>query len=397
MNIRRVGLLVTMLSWIVAMPFASVLAKALEDAPLSQSPLAGNNQGHKELKLAWSLQDDRIVAVQVNTGRWRSVGPVILGLRMKLVNTKGEEREEQIGPCQGEWQKAVALNKDQRLIGISGRHGAVLDSIRFHFSDGQTSPRFGGSGGDNEYRLVLKGKAGKYQGQVRGLFGYALDDAVTGLGLLLTGQDGKPAALSKEDDNPAFTLTLRGEIDAEFAPIVGQLSALYYQCYPKLVERYENPKKPATRHVTLTFKRNVNYPAFCTGSEITINVDWLKRNPNDIGLLTHELTHVVQAYPMSNPGWLVEGIADYARKEFGPKEQPGWQLPKKLSEKQSYRNSYRVTARFLEWLDQKQPGTVVKLHQRMQSREFELGDFKTFTGKSVDELWQECVSELNKD
>jgi hypothetical protein len=91
---------------------------------------------------------------------------------------------------------------------------------------------------------------------------------------------------------------------------------------------------------------------------------------------------------------LTEGIADYARQLYGPKQQPGWSLPKRLTERNSYRDSYRVTARFLVWLDGKHPGAVDKVHRRMQDREFTLGDFETAAGKPLDVLWADCVKEL---
>ena len=62
------------------------------------------------------------------------------------------------------------LDADEYLIGISGRSGAYIDSIRFE-SNKQTSPTFGGSGGSRDFRLEvpanaqfsgLAGRAGQY-------------------------------------------------------------------------------------------------------------------------------------------------------------------------------------------------------------------------------------------
>jgi hypothetical protein len=172
------------------------------------------------------------------------------------------------------------------------------------------------------------------------------------------------------------------------------LTVLFYECYPNLVERFEHPKKPAPRKIKLVFAHELPYPAFCTGSQISINIDWLTKHPDDIALLTHELTHAVQAYPRGDPGWFVEGLADFARQKYGPKVQPNWSLPKKLTAKQSYRDGYRVSASFLIWLDAKHPGAVDKIHRRMQDREYEPNDFKAATGKTLDELWAECVKEM---
>ena len=197
-------------------------------------------------------------------------------------------------------------------------------------------------------------------------------------------------------DKKTFTLTISGEIDPDLAPVVGQLTTLFYQSYPKLVKRFEHPKKPAPRQINLVLARGIKVPAYCSNATITVSVEWLQKHPDDLGVLTHELTHAAQAYPNSDPGWLTEGLADYARHLYGPKEQPGWALPAQLSTKQSYKDSYRVTGRFLLWLDDKHPGVVNKLHRRMQDREFAIEDFRTFTGTAIDELWEDSVRELKK-
>jgi hypothetical protein len=218
--------------------------------------------------------------------------------------------------------------------------------------------------------------------------------------LLAAPQDKSPK--KKADAKPAdrqerFSLSISGEVTPDFAPVVGRLTTLFYQSYPKLVERFEHPTKPAPRRIRMTFERGMKVPAYCAGSEIKISVEWLQKHPDDIGLLTHELTHAVQAYPRGDPGWLTEGIADYARQIYGPKEQPGWSLPKRLTEKNSYRESYRVAGRFFVWLDAKHHGAVDKVHRRMQDKEFTLGDFETAAGAPLDTLWDECVKDLSAE
>jgi hypothetical protein len=197
----------------------------------------------------------------------------------------------------------------------------------------------------------------------------------------------------KKDKPQQYAITITGEVDAELAPVAGKLTTVFYESYPKLVERFENPKKPAPRQIRVIFDKNMRVPAYCTGEEIHVSVEWLKKNPNDIGMLTHELTHSVQGYRAA-PGWMTEGIADYARLIYGPKEQIGWSLPTRLTAKQSYKDSYRTTARFFVWLDAKHPGVVDKLHRKLQDRDFTMDDFKTLTKSTVDELWAECVKEL---
>jgi hypothetical protein len=131
------------------------------------------------------------------------------------------------------------------------------------------------------------------------------------------------ASDAKQDSAKSLTLIIGGEIDADMAPVAGRLATFFYQCYPKLLERFEHPRKPAPRQIHLVFQRGLKYAGQTSGATITVSVEWLKIQPDDLGMLTHELTHVVQAYPSPEPGWLTEGVAEYARHLYGPKEQPG--------------------------------------------------------------------------
>ena len=229
-----------------------------------------------------------------------------------------------------------------------------------------------------------------------------MNTALAAIWLVTTALAINQESAAPEQDPPArqeqqpLRLTLEGPIDAELAPVAGKLAEHFYQCYPKLLARFEHPDKPAPRRIRIVFDPKLRIPAHCSGGTVTAGVEWLKKHPDDIGMLAHELTHAVQAYPKSDPSWLTEGIADYARQLYGPEKQPGWQLSEKLRAQQSYKDSYRVTARFLVWLDEKHPGTVDKLHREMQNRTFELEDFTEFTGQDVDTLWRECVTALDK-
>lgn len=51
-------------------------------------------------------------------------------------------------------QAVFRLDSDEYIVGISGRYGDVLDSISF-ITNKRTSPRFGGSGGERDYRIDL--------------------------------------------------------------------------------------------------------------------------------------------------------------------------------------------------------------------------------------------------
>lgn len=193
---------------------------------------------------------------------------------------------------------------------------------------------------------------------------------------------------------PPLKLTIEGKVEGALIPVAGGMTALFYESYPKLLARFENPERPAPREIRVVFDEALTIPAHCVGGTLTVGSKWLRAHPEDIALLTHELTHSVQAYPKAQPLWLTEGIADYSRHVYGPKEQAGWKLPDTFGPQQSYKEGYRVAARFLVWLEQKHPGIVDTLHRRMQKGDFSENEFQTLTGKTVDELWKQCVAEL---
>ncbi len=358
--------------------------------PRTKSPRAGTDAGKQKFDTPFVPEDAWLVSIEVNTGVEYGT-TVVKGFRFIGETAEGKRVTRVAGPADGSYQAAIELKRGVEVVGITGKHGALIDSIRFHFSDGTSSPILGGSGGGEEFWLLIQKKDGKYRGHVRGLFGLAEREGITSVGLLLLGQGGQAAEL---DQLGGLELTIQGEVGAELAPSAGRLTELYYECFPALLRRFDNPHKRANRHITITFKHEMKVPASCAGSEISVSIDWLKHHPTDVALLTHELTHAAQHYPPGAPGWLVVGIADYARHVYGPKHQGGWKLPDAFKPNENYNDGYRTTARFLLWLEERSPGIVNKLHRRLQSGQFTLGEFKQITGKTVDQLWAECVENL---
>jgi hypothetical protein len=91
--------------------------------------------------------------------------------------------------------------------------------------------------------------------------------------------------------------------------------ALVEEWYPLVTAMLATEDFRPPQEIKLIIKREIGPPAFASGGAITINGQWITRNPHDLGMVIHELVHVVQAYPRNrhNTGWLVEGIADYIR------------------------------------------------------------------------------------
>lgn len=161
----------------------------------------------------------------------------------------------------------------------------------------------------------------------------------------------------------------------------------FFTVYPKLAKTY-NPK--TLKAVTMVIDTAYNGVAATADGKVTVSNKWMHKHPEDIDVVTHEVMHIVQDYGDSNgAGWLTEGIADYARFKFGVNNDAAkWSLtePKPT---QNYTDAYRVTARFLVWMEEKvKPGIVKELDSQMRKHTFTDDTWKQQTGRSVDELWK---------
>jgi len=164
----------------------------------------------------------------------------------------------------------------------------------------------------------------------------------------------------------------------------------FFEVYPKEAQRF-NPNT-ATR---LTFIIDPSYDGVAATSDeiIRYSPTWMLQHPNDIDVVTHEAFHVVQAYGSgAGPGWLTEGITDYVRYKYGVDNAgAGWTLPAYKPE-QSYTNSYRITARFLAWLEKNVNDKIVdSLDASMRSHTYTPEVWVKLTGKTLDDLWQNYV------
>jgi hypothetical protein len=149
--------------------------------------------------------------------------------------------------------------------------------------------------------------------------------------------------------------------------------------------------KPRTI-IPMTITTKYNGVAMASRSRITGSAKYFKSHPTDVGAMVHETVHCVQQYrARNNPGWLVEGVADYIR--FW-KYEPG-KAGRLSLRRAKYDGSYRVTAAFLAYLAEKHdPQIVKKLNARMRAGKYSEAVWKELTGKSVEQLNQEWRQSL---
>ena len=171
------------------------------------------------------------------------------------------------------------------------------------------------------------------------------------------------------------------------AALQERMVSTFYTVYPELAATY-NPK--TLKAVTMVIDTSYKGVAETADGKVTISYLWMHKHPEDIDVITHEVMHIVQDYGDSNgPGWLTEGIADYARFKFGVNNDAAkWSLHD-YKAGQNYTDAYRTTARFLVWIEAKyKPGIVVELDSQMRKHTYTDDIWKQQTGKTLDELWK---------
>ncbi len=188
-----------------------------------------------------------------------------------------------------------------------------------------------------------------------------------------------------------YTLTFINH-DPTFDPALKQrMITTFFTVYPELAKAYN---RKTAREVKMVIDTAYKGVAETDNGKVTISSRWMHLHPEDIDVITHEVMHIVQDYGNSTgPGWLTEGIADFARYKFGVNNAAAkWSLPAYKST-QNYDNAYRVTARFLLWMEEKvKPGIVKTLDKQLREHTFTDDTWKQLTGKTVDELWKDYAA-----
>lgn len=150
----------------------------------------------------------------------------------------------------------------------------------------------------------------------------------------------------------------------------------------------EDEFRPKNR-VVIRFKKEMKAPAVASGINITVNADWIARQPNDRGLAIHELVHTIQRYG-GGPMWVTEGLADYIR--YYHYEPGSWRARFNIN-KAHYTRGYQPTAAFFAWIEREHDPLVIrKLHRAMVERSYRDELFEQATGKPLARLWDDFVA-----
>jgi hypothetical protein len=162
--------------------------------------------------------------------------------------------------------------------------------------------------------------------------------------------------------------------------------------YPQLVTRWSANPQAAPREITLRFVKNLGAAAETLAGQhlIEVDLDYAHSTPYDPGVLTHELTHVVQDYPTYVP-WLTEAIANYSSQLYGPRREDVYRSAAKYITNTTYQTDpYDTGARFLFWVAQNKRRDIVdRLNRILQAGNYTPNSFVQLTGETLDQLWKE--------
>ena len=197
-------------------------------------------------------------------------------------------------------------------------------------------------------------------------------------------------ATSQAATQPVFEIEIICEV-ADLKEWSESLRPIVEKWYPIIVQTLPSEGYTAPRKFSITIRES-DQIAFAAGGRIVCGAKWFRAHPDDRGAVVHELVHIVQQYrSRRNPGWLVEGMADYIR---WFKYEPLSKRPRtRLTAK--YTQGYQVTGAFLEWLcANKDHELAVKLNAAMRQGRYTAELWQEYTGKTVDELWAEYIETL---
>lgn len=199
-------------------------------------------------------------------------------------------------------------------------------------------------------------------------------------------------ALAQQPAAPAWKIEIDYTAAPECEAFATKAKAIAEEWHPKINEIIfgkDHALPPKTVKLIFEPMKGV---AHATGDTIHISSEWLKKSPNDYGMIVHELTHIVQDYKGKGEGWLTEGIADYVRYE---RYEPGTQKWKLDPAKNSYKQGYGIAGAFLAWLEKnKNPAIVQKLNAASNDGSYKRELFTELCGADVDTLWQQYLAAL---
>jgi hypothetical protein len=273
-----------------------------------------------------------------------------------------------------------------------------------------TRTKFGAAGG--QYAVSISdesGSLGKYRYFLFDVFKTEDND---GFGHTFFSEIDVRAVAPTEAETPAGPETKAREKDFAWTLDVSkspdlkewaetQLKPAVDKWYPIWVDCLASDGFTAPKKFKITIKP-MGGVAATSDAEIEVSERWIKgqiKKPEwneAIGSVIHELVHVVQQYGGNrNPGWMVEGVADYFRWFHYEPIAHHPKLSARRAARAKYSDSYQTTAAFLEYVARNHDHEfVVKMNAAMRQGRYSPDLWTEFTGMTVQDLWSEYVKSL---
>jgi len=208
--------------------------------------------------------------------------------------------------------------------------------------------------------------------------------------------------LDSQPPVPVFKYPIEVHLDASEVPEMKdwceRSKEIVEEWYPIIAEYLGDEGYTPPCRINLTFRKDMRGIAGTSRANITCGAGWFKAHPDDYGAIVHEAIHVVQNYrSRGNPGWLVEGLADYVRWFMYEPPEKHPRIRPDRADRIKYTDSYQTTAAFFAWLAQTYDKDIVKkLNKACRKGEYKPELFKEYTGKDLDTLFEEFKQSLRK-
>jgi hypothetical protein len=198
------------------------------------------------------------------------------------------------------------------------------------------------------------------------------------------------SARAPTDTSPVPTISINNPSNADLTGYLNDYAIPEIQTwYPKISDAIGYPDYTPRNTITIFLDpayTGLAEASFVTG-QIRVNPTWLRNNPEDAGgMFVHESTHILQAYPGSQPGYITEGIADWTRDWF-TRERPNH----KPSATAKLTDGYSEGAYMLEYAEQRySPGIIRKVNIAAHNGQYNDSVITQATGKTPQQLYDEA-------
>ncbi len=212
-----------------------------------------------------------------------------------------------------------------------------------------------------------------------------------------------------EAEDKAFKIVLDSTASPDLLPWFKDTAVpVLMKWYPKVRELIclpgQTPDAPKVFEIELREGQLMGrdgIPAYASGPRMTVSSKFMRDHMKGeaVGCLIHEMVHVVQfgngkRAHRSAPSWLLEGATDYIRWFLFEPESNGAVI--RNPDRVHHDDSYRTTANFIDWVTRTHTKDLVqKIHIALHQG-YKTEDWKTWTGKPVEELETEWKAALRK-